>query len=504
MAVALMAVVGSLSPALADAAPGELDPSFGGGTGSVATFYGHVNASAVAIQPDGKIVVVGSNSANGMLLSRYNQNGSLDTSFGGGDGQVTAAAAGTAIYLEPNGKILVGGTEEQQGGQWHAVVSRFNGNGSIDTTYGGGTGVVRTNFGTHEDRPYIATFGPDGKLYLAGAKLGEAPGGFPTEEVDLAAYNSDGSLDTAFDGSAGIIRTSFDGGGDSSAFAVAVESNGKVLIGGVNTANYALARYDTNGSLDPTFGNGGEVTTSPGGSNGGVIYTLALQPDGKIVAAGELGPAVALLRYDASGSLDPSFGTGGINYLDPERDFGAEMETGVSSYDLALEPDGRILMSGGLYNYYDNTFATLVARFESNGVLDHGFSSDGVATTPAGGFGAALQDLVLEPDGNILAVGGTGGTSSEYLVQRYLGGGELTSDEPPADEPGATGGGTTPVGGSSPAPAASSSVSGVAVLAVPQPSARKPKRLICRKGFRKQKVHGTTKCVKVKRKRHRR
>ena len=132
---------------------------------------------------------------------------------------------------------------------------------------------------------------------------------------------------------------------------------------------------------------------------------------------------MALLRYNADGTPDTSFGGGdGVVFTDPPRDFGADSETGAGGYGPLLEPGGRIVVTGGLYNYFSSQFSLFAARYNPNGALDHSLGSGGVTTTDSAQTGA-LTSVVLQPDGKIVAVGGTGSNTNEFAVFRYEGGG---------------------------------------------------------------------------------
>jgi uncharacterized delta-60 repeat protein len=432
MLLALMVFASS-----AIAAPGGLDPTFGGGDGEVVTdLGGSDSASDVALQSDGKIVVVGRSREAGMILARYNADGSPDTSFGGGDGLVVGGDGSGPVRIEPSGKIVVAGTkvisegEQGEDRQYGAVLRRFNADGSIDTTFGGGTGQVTTDFGTAEvDDPLTAEFQPDGKLIVAGqAYTSEEIPGFgqvPSADFVVGCFNADGSVDTTFGGGTGVVQTDF--GGHDQAYAITVQSDGKIVVGGTSSADYALARYNADGTLDTSFGGGtGKVVTDPG-ANGEFIFALSMQTDGKIVAVGAQVHNLAILRYNADGTLDTTFG-GGDGFTTSEADQGGEWPgyTGAEANAVAVEPDGRILVAGGLYNLYEPATALFVSRYNPNGALDHSYGNGGKVVTPFGAgssFGTEIDDIALQPDGSLLAAGGTGGPNYDVALVRYEGGG---------------------------------------------------------------------------------
>jgi len=229
----------SLSPCVAHAAPGDLDPTFGG-TGKVITpFDGFALGLSVAVQADGNLVVAGyafNGSDYDFALVRYNTDGSLDTSFNG-TGKVTPAIGsgndvGHCVAVQSDGKIVAAGTAS---GNFALV--RYNANGSLDTTFNG-TGITTTDFGG-ADGAHGVKFQNDGKIVAAGQA-------FSNGDFALARYNTDGSVDTSF-GSAGKVTTDFDGGGDVG-FGMALQSDGKIVVAGyatiAGTAEFAVARYE--------------------------------------------------------------------------------------------------------------------------------------------------------------------------------------------------------------------------------------------------------------------
>src|SRR5439155_996244 len=252
-----------------DAGPGDLDPSFGTGGRVLTDFGGGDGARALALQADGRIVVAGSSSAGAFgsdfALARYNSNGSLDPSFGTG-------------------------------------------------------GRVLTDFGGDDEARALA-LQDDGKIVVAG--------GFGGPCFALARYNPGGTLDTSF-GTGGRVLTDF--GGDDEAAALALQADGKIVVAGFSDAGgfalAALARYNPNGTLDASFGSGGQVLTNFGGAQ-----ALALQADGRIVVAG----GIFLARYNQNGNLDPSFGSGGRALTD------------FDALALALQPDGLVVLAGPVF-----------------------------------------------------------------------------------------------------------------------------------------------------------
>ena len=329
-------------------ANGTLDTSFGDG-GKVVTKFaggGRALARAVVVQPDGKIVAAGSSGGTQFALARYHRNGSLDTSFGSG-GKVTTSlgqggnAGAFAIAVQPDGKIVAAGHR-----RWNDfAVIRYNANGTPDSGFGNG-GIVITDFAGGEDRAHAITMLYRGMILVAGyATYTSAEGG---QNFALARYNADGTLDAGF-GDGGKVVTDF-GGGLDIARAVAAQPGGMLVVAGSSSNDFALARYNSYGALDQDFGSSGRVVTD---FNGGidVANAVAVQSDGKIIAAGVASGKFALSRYDEWGRLDPVFGTGGKV---------TSAIVGIARA-MAVQPDSYVALAGDDNIGYSNDFA--VARF---------------------------------------------------------------------------------------------------------------------------------------------
>lgn len=427
---AALAALALLLPAAASAAPGELDPSFrdtgkvvtpfaysgnvavqpdgkvlvtgGGGeeavfsvarllpnglpdpewglTGIVTTPLGvPALSTAVAVQPDGKVVAVGvAGSPNGdFAIVRYLPNGSLDSSFGGGDGVVTLPVGSDddvarAVEIGPGGRIGVSGESRLPASANGAAVAMLEANGTPEAAFAGdGTTIIETESG-EDDRGEGIAFQADGKVVIADSTGAGAGDGFTIVRLGL-----DGAPDPSFGGD-GVVETPIPGEGElkeGRVGDVVVQPDGKIVGGGYGddyneatatfTIKFALARYLPNGELDPSFGSGGIVSTRlPGGDAFG--RSLALTPTGKLVIGGTWEPpgepletryAPALLRYTSSGSLDPSFGSGGIVEQTPMNSFRNESLEG-----LAMAPDGKIVAAGEGYPYGGES-SVVVSRY---------------------------------------------------------------------------------------------------------------------------------------------
>ena len=268
-----------------------------------------------------------------------------------------------------------------------------------------GDGKLTTDFSNGNDLGMAAVLQPDGKLITAGRAFNGVD-----DDFSAARYNTDGSLDTTFDGD-GKLTTDF--GSDDFGWAAALQSDGKLVIVGSTTGimleAFAVARYNPNGSPDPTFSGDGKLVTSL--SETDAAQAVAIQPDGKIVVGGYTnnpeGDSFVVVRYNADGSLDTSFNGNGIVFTDlGNSDMGR---------NLLLQADGKIILTGHTNGLYETDFAAV--RYNTNGSLDTSFDSDGKLTIDFGGgdysFAAALQ-----PDNKILIAGYTASTSVDFAIAR--------------------------------------------------------------------------------------
>ena len=405
---------------------GQLDTSFDG-DGKVTTDVTARGdfATNVAIQVDGKIVVVGAaqwGKDPKFVLLRYNPDGTLDTSFSG-DGKVTTnftrlEDAAWAVVIQSDGRIFAAGDAGFGTGNSRFAVARYNADGTLDTTFGG-DGKVTTQFTRHDDPVAAAALQPDGKIVVSGG----ANWGGGESNFALARYNTDGTLDPSFGGD-GRVTADFARRGDY-ANAVVVQADGKLVAGGYATYSrtngfnrFAVARYNADGTLDTSFSGDGKQTTDFTRRNDPAL-DLTLQPDGKIVAAGiskadGSNPNVALARYNADGTLDASFsGDGKVT-----TDFSGGYD---QAYAVALQPDGKIVVGGataGLGGRF------LIARYDTSGALDSTFNGGGFAATNFTRHDDFAYGLALQADGNLVLVGGSGWGGSnlgKIALARYLG-----------------------------------------------------------------------------------
>ena len=376
---------------------------------------GQNSANGVAIQADGKIVVVGTAVFGDFAIARYNANGSLDTSFSGDGKQTTSVGLGnagaSAMALRPDGKIVAVG-EAYVGPNVGFALARYNPNGSLDTGFSG-DGKQTTSFGGGDEEAHAVALQADGKIVTVGrvGSLGVLEGDFA-----IARHQPDGSLDPSFSGN-GKRTTDF--GGLDDANAAVVQGNGKIVAAGQggDAEDFALARYNADGSLDKSFSGDGKQTTDFLNRDG--ANALALQPNGKIVAVGRVGFTdgdFGIARFNPNGSLDPSFsGDGKATTSFSRGEFTFDQAKAV-----ALQANGKIVVVG------EGQGAFALARYNPGGSLDKTFSGDGKQTTDFAGFDTA-NGVAIQRDGGIVVVGGGGGgfSGQRFALARYTSGGSL-------------------------------------------------------------------------------
>ena len=410
------------------AAPGDLDPTFGNG-GIVITrgssFSNLDVALGMAIQADGKIIVVGDGIFTGptydFAVVRYNPDGSLDSSFGGSGIVITPIGnshdTATSVAIQADGKIVVAGSMchgvGNCSGAGSIAVVRYNPNGSLDTSFNS-TGKVITSV-NHSSSATSLAIQTDGRIVVTGITLdGITPDG-STNNIAIVRYNSDGSLDTTFNGS-GII-TAPNGNNSSYSPSLVIQADGKLVVQGssYNGSGFDLTvfRYGTDGLLDTSFNGTGKVN-SPGVGAAG----LAIQPDGKIVVVGNsydtsVGSRFAAVRYNTDGSLDTSFGGSGKIII----------PIGFHAASVAIQANGKIVAAGNGANDTVSGFA--VVRLNPNGSLDNSFSGVGKVITPFCCQTYAIA-TAIQADGKIVVAGGTDDILYDFydfVVVRYQGGG---------------------------------------------------------------------------------
>ena len=399
---------------------GSLDRSFNSSGIVAADALEQTFANALVLQADGKVVVGGADSdlASGSVgfgMTRFNADGSVDTSFGTGGTVRTRVgdrdAEAHALAIQPDGRLLVAGTAfGTTGNDDRFAVARFNTDGTLDGSFGSG-GLVTTPVGAASAQASGLVIQPDGKVVVSGTAFFN---GATDDDFGLVRYNADGSLDATF-GSNGIVTTDFgpiEPGSDAPfdrANAVALQPDGKLLVVGSTgrlVTDFALARYNPDGTLDPSFGAGGRALGGVG--NNAEARALEVQPDGCIVVAGSTSgtnPAFMVARYRADGSADTTFGNAGSVLI--AFDGGS-----AGARALSIQRDGSIVVGGSGYAASSATdsdtgpvggFAVL--RLKPDGGMDTSVGISGRVLTAAGDAGGGINALALAHDGRIVAAG---------------------------------------------------------------------------------------------------
>lgn len=422
----LLPLVGLLSLAVtartASAAPGAPDPGFGS-SGMVRTdLYGNDGRSlhtphALVLQSDGRLVAVGDSAPDGVRALRYDSQGILDPSFGV-DGVATAdiRVDGTeyaaAAIVQPDGKVVAAGTAYSPGPLQYALV-RFQGDGTLDPSFGAG-GIATVSFPNDGGLIFALARQPDGKLVAAGS-----PG------YTVARFQSDGTLDASF-GSGGVAQTSvLPTRCCNEARAIALQPDGKIVVAGLaaffGTEDFGIVRFESDGSLDTSFGDAGHVVIDLGGHDS--PFAVAIQSDSKILVGGKSGRTFALVRLQSDGSLDPSFGVDGraLTLRDEPTVWG-----GNRIAALTLQPDGKIIAAGEGFTFDVGRFSYdyAILRYLPDGALDTTFGFDGLSLLGRYPQVEAAVAVVLQPDAKIAVAGKSGGLlgSGGFGLARVMGG----------------------------------------------------------------------------------
>jgi len=306
---------------------------------------------------------------------------------------------------------VVAATSSNVGDLPDFAVLRYNRDGDLDPTFGS-DGTVRTDIGSSSfDFALAVALQPNGKIVVGGTTAGA------TGDFALARYNEDGSLDSSF-GSFGKVVTDLASSSTDAVLSVAIQPNGKILAAGVGIVggdnDFTFARYESDGSLDPSFGSGGVVRIDLGSTSDN-LKGVELLPNGKILAIGSTPAAgtfdFALTRLNADGSLDQRFGTDGKVFTDVSG--GGDFAQGAD-----VEPSGKIVVAGFTGCCVAGDFE--VVRYNADGSLDTSFGSGGVVVTDLGSGTDTPSDLAVTQSGKTLVVGVSSASgSADLAVVRY-------------------------------------------------------------------------------------
>jgi uncharacterized delta-60 repeat protein len=408
--------------------PGALDTSFGGGKVIVPVGASDDYAYAMAAQPDGKILLAGRSAERlgDFAVVRLDRDGALDAGFGPhGDGKVTidwngASDIAYAVAVAADGTIVLAGTSTTAGKGNDFAVARLLPTGALDPAFASG-GKLLTDFGGDSETAYALVLAPDGKILVGGDSN---QGGTATGlDFALARYNADGSLDVTFGPHAdGKLTTALDAsGGRDSIYGLTLEDMGGDLrilaVGG--EGDFAIARYLADGQLDAAFGTGGKLT-GLFGSTIGAARGVKVAADGKIVVAGHAQHDFALARLTSGGQLDAGFGAGGKVVT------AMNMTNWDEAQGLAIDADGKIVVAGWAYEQGGSSGNFAVARYDVSGQLDPSFGGTGMVLTdiatkskPDQATAVLLQIDDRVPTVRLLVAGYASASNSDFAVARY-------------------------------------------------------------------------------------
>jgi uncharacterized delta-60 repeat protein len=349
-------------------------------------------ARGIVLQGDGKYVLAGS-SSNGVNddfgLVRFDSTGMLDPNFDA-DGKRTddvgnIVGPGQSVVIQPDKKIIVAGAGNAQ-----LLLARYNPDGSLDSSFGTG-GRSSIPLGATSDSGRSAVFQPDGKIVVTGYLFTNS-----AVKAEVIRCLPNGALDPSFDGDG---RVTLAVGQSAIGTAVAVQPDGKIVLAGYTetpSPSAFVARFDAAGVPDPAFDGDGLVLPPLG--NGAQARAIALQADGKIVVAGIASQDFFVLRYNNDGSPDNSFDDDGVATV--------SLSTGYDQANaVAIQPDGRIVAAGTSLDTANNQYRFAIARFSVNGAPDVSLAGSGKVATPVGAGYSSANAVAVQPDGKILVAG---------------------------------------------------------------------------------------------------
>jgi uncharacterized delta-60 repeat protein len=382
----------------------ELDITFNG-TGRVTTQLssgGSDSVSSVLVQADNKIIAVGTYAASSspryFALTRYNTNGALDSSFGDHGTVLTDFNANApnegalAAAIQPDGKVIAAGyVSIISPGEGYFALARYNTNGSLDTTFGNG-GKVLTAIVQHINTAYAVAVGQDGKIAAAGEYFNS-----PGFQTLIARYSATGALEGTMTDHRG-----FGQGDENVPMAVTIQPDGKILTAGYYRSNSSgpsgaditMLRFTANGAPDTSFAGTGRLLI-PSAVNE-FLMSVAVQADGRIVAGGSSASDFLVMRFNADGSPDLTFGGGTGRATTPMGGFS-------QANSVIVKPNGKILAAGNVAITGQQNFA--VAYYNADGSLDTSFSGDGKLTFNFGGMPSLARGMALDGLGRIVLGG---------------------------------------------------------------------------------------------------
>ncbi len=381
--------------------PGTLDMSFGNSGKAIIDVLGYDNlGNAIALQPNGRIVVAGIHNndfgiyqlkIDGTLDKTFNNTGIVSFDFGG------TIDDGSAVGIQTDGKIVMAGSIIDNGLSDFGIV-RINADGTVDNTFGSSGKVIVDN-SSRDDRAYALQIQTDGKIVVSGYSISGGDADFMTVRL-----NSDGKVDNTF-GTAGIKQIDI-GSSEDKCYGNYIQPDGKILMGGIvnnGGLDFVIVRLNTDGSIDNSFGNSGKQITDFKGKDDWA-FSIAMQSTGKILLGGYCKSTnnndYAMACYDSTGKLDNSFGVGGIQVtpIGSNDDFGR---------GVCVQGNDKILFIGR-YKDANGKLAVGLVRYNADGSLDNSFGLSGKFTKKFGSGGDDYcNGVTIQPNGRILIVGFT-------------------------------------------------------------------------------------------------
>ncbi|MFO1253092.1 MAG: hypothetical protein U1E77_18625 [Inhella sp.] len=405
---------------------GAVDTSFGGGTQITPVASSEDYAHAVAVQADGKILTAGTTAISAgtvVALTRHLRDGGLDPSFGSGGKVITQVGArgdsARAVAVQADGKIVVAGWTDATGIDANFLVLRYRTDGTLDPSFAdGGRFILPIGAGNGTDRAYAVAIQADGKIVAAGTTLTSTS--TTGQDFALIRLNADGTLDAGFGNGGKVVTPMTANSGGDLVYALAlpvIDGQQRILaVGG--EGDFQAARYLPNGTLDASFGNGGKVV-GLFGRNIGAARSVVLLPGGQMVLAGGIYNDFAAAQLTPAGTLDASFGQGGLVTV-PVNPTNWDNATAV-----ARQADGKLLLGG--WSYRDNSSAGdfVAVRLLPSGALDTSFGEAGIALRPvaAGTRADNARGMVLQSDERVPTVrailgGEVSGSNNDFGLLR--------------------------------------------------------------------------------------
>ncbi|CAN5779365.1 hypothetical protein BH10BAC2_BH10BAC2_44970 [soil metagenome] len=386
--------------------PGSLDHSFGE-QGKILNPVLNSTCSGIVLQNDGKIITAGegrdeSTGEYGLMVVRFNNDGTLDESFGTKGRVIINNIEGASVFnfyalsIQSNGKILVTSSVKKQETDYDIAVVRLNSDGSFDNSFNE-NGIVITNF-SYKDFPNKIFVQQDGKILVAGSRQNNQS---KFLSWFVIRYLTDGSFDETF-GVNGVVFTEFITATDLSG--INIQPDNKIILGGSYSSfsrTYIMVRYLSNGIVDSSFGELGvaKLRLPEVEQNYSDLADIALQPDGKIAAtgsAGDINYRMSIARFESNGLVDSSFGINGYTVLPMGRGYSR-------GQTVKVMPDKKIVVTGIYIDGQNTGFAA--AKFNSNGTFDSSFGENGLAVTGFDVEDAGAETGIVQDDGKIIVAG---------------------------------------------------------------------------------------------------